>query len=94
MRYIAWLFVVFFILSCNRNEGVATDGVNAPSNEDFQVRFLFEKDGIKIYRFKDAREYRYFSIGNGCFIPSVQKRVVTNGEVTTVEKWTDGVECQ
>lgn len=29
--------------------------------KDFQVEFLFEKDGIKVYRFMDGGNYHYFT---------------------------------
>jgi len=29
--------------------------------EDYKVEFLFEKDGVKVYRFKDDFKYHYFT---------------------------------
>jgi hypothetical protein len=72
--------------------GVHTGGINAPSGEDFEVVFLFEKDGIQIYRFRDAGEYRYFSIGNGKFLPQDQSRTTSTGKTTTTKHWTDGAD--
>jgi hypothetical protein len=90
---IVMLFCLFVVFSCGgENQGVSTDGVISPSNEDFEVRFLFEKDGLQIYRFKDAGEYRYFSMGNGNFLPQIQERTTSNGKTRHVEKWSDGVE--
>ena len=31
-------------------------------NDEFKVEYLFEKDGIKVYRFYDGR-YHYFTTG-------------------------------
>lgn len=31
------------------------------SNDDFKVTYLFEKDGIKVYRFEDGLSYHYFT---------------------------------
>lgn len=30
-------------------------------NDDFQVEYLFEKDGVKMYRFRDGGHYHYFT---------------------------------
>ena len=38
-----------------------TDG----AKHDFDVQFLFETDGVKVYRFWDAGEYIYFTNCNG-----------------------------
>lgn len=32
---------------------------------DFEIKYLFECDGIKMYRFYDNGRYRYFTTGNG-----------------------------
>ncbi len=40
---------------------VQTDG----AKHDFDVQFLFETDGVKVYRFFDAGEYIYFTNSNG-----------------------------
>ncbi len=36
-------------------QSISTEG------KDFKVEFLFEKDGIKIYRFLDGGRYHYFT---------------------------------
>lgn len=43
--------------SCSRNEPIST------SNEGngFEVEFLFDKDGVKVYRFMDGGRYHYFT---------------------------------
>lgn len=33
----------------------------ATNNADYSVSYLFEKDGIKVYRFYDRGEYVYFT---------------------------------
>lgn len=32
---------------------------------DFEIEYLFECDGVKMYRFYDNGHYRYFTTGNG-----------------------------
>jgi hypothetical protein len=36
------------------------DPISSETKGDFQVEFLFEKDGLKMYRFYDGR-YHYFT---------------------------------
>lgn len=31
------------------------------NNDDYSVTYLFEKDGIKVYRFHDGLNYHYFT---------------------------------
>lgn len=40
-------------------------------DDKFQIEYLFEKDGIKMYRFIDGSHYHYFT---------------TNGETTTIQQ--------
>jgi Domain of unknown function (DUF4884) len=35
------------------------------NNKDYQVSFLFEHDGCKVYRFADRGEFIYFTSCNG-----------------------------
>lgn len=81
------LFVGFLILGCAKKAIPAT-GVNVPSGSKFNVEFLFEVDGVKIYRFFDAGHHRYFSTGSGNFQAQIQSS--QNGK--TVSYWIDGVE--
>lgn len=40
---------------------------------DFKIEFLFECDGVKMYRFYDKGRARYFTTGNGRMIDSTHK---------------------
>jgi len=75
-----------FVVGCTK-KGIVADNVYTPSHENFEVTFLFEKDGVQIYRFQDGGRSRYFSIGNGSFQP--QTVVQTNGKNGT-QLWDDG----
>lgn len=37
----------------------------AENNKDYNVAFLFEHDGCKVYRFRDHGEFIYFTSCNG-----------------------------
>ena len=57
------LIVMLCLLSCKKQE---TDPsvVNYKVKfykEDYKVKFLFEKDGVKVYRFMDRHNYHYFT---------------------------------
>jgi hypothetical protein len=60
---------MILVVGCGAN-GVSVTNANTPSQENFDITFLFEVDGVKIYRFRDAFTYRYFATGNGKFIPT------------------------
>jgi hypothetical protein len=84
-----------FLQSCAA-KGDPVPGVKASNGDDFSVVFLFEYDSVKIYRFNDAGEWRYFATGDGSFIPQNQARTTTtsNGKTTTTttKKWSDGAQ--
>lgn len=65
MKKIIFLFAfVFsmFLFSCEKTGTPAqTDG----AKHDFDVQFLFETDGVKVYRFFDAGYYIYFTNTSG-----------------------------
>nr|DAT31625.1 MAG TPA: protein of unknown function (DUF4884) [Caudoviricetes sp.] len=56
-------FVFSLVLTGCKKAGtqVQTDG----EKHDFDVQFLFETDGVKVYRFFDLGEYIYFTNANG-----------------------------
>jgi len=57
-------FLLVLVLACVMAVGCAKDGTKVPVSgavDDFQVTFLFEKDGIKVYRFRDNGYYHYFT---------------------------------
>lgn len=55
MKKLIILGILFIALSCqNDSKETVTDG-------DFKIEFLFEKDGCKMYRFKDGMRYIYWS---------------------------------
>lgn len=47
--------VVLFLTSC------AGDAIQTEKKGDYKVEFLFEKGGCKMYRFRDAGSYVYWS---------------------------------
>jgi hypothetical protein len=51
------LIVMLCLLSCKKQE---TDS-SVVDKEDYKVKFLFEKDGLKVYRFMDRHNYYYFT---------------------------------
>jgi hypothetical protein len=68
------IFISLFVLICI---GCAKEGTYVPSENakaDFNIEFLFECDGVKIYRFYDKGRARYFATGNGRMIDSTSTR--------------------
>lgn len=62
-----FIFLLAFVFSlvltgCEKaGTQVQTDG----AKHDFDVQFLFETDGVKVYRFYDSGDYIYFTNCNG-----------------------------
>jgi hypothetical protein len=46
--------------------GCAKRGEYVPvkSNDNFEVAFIFEVDGVKVYRFRDNGHFHYFAVKN------------------------------
>lgn len=79
------LLVLFLVFACTK-EGKPVETTRQIDN--FEVEFLFEYNGLQIYRFMDGGYKRYFSIGNGTFLPQLQKQL--SGKV--IQAWEDGVQ--
>lgn len=52
------------------------DGLNEQKQSEYKIKFLFEVDGVKIYRFHDRGEYRYFATKGGSVLNQTQSRRV------------------
>lgn len=62
MKKVLLILLLFTFIGC------AKEGTYVPSENakvDFNIEFLFECDGVKIYRFYDRGRARYFATGNG-----------------------------
>jgi len=73
-------------------EGIPiTKGINTGDSEnvktDYEITFLFEVKGISVFRFRDKDYYRYFTIGDGSFLPYKQN---TGGKWPSY--WIDGAD--
>lgn len=62
MKKLLLVFLALVCVSCAK-EGTYVPSENAKA--DFHIEFLFECDGVKIYRFNDKCRTRYFATGNG-----------------------------
>jgi hypothetical protein len=58
-KIIGLLLVSISLVSCY-GDGIEKTKTN---NDDYSVTYLFEKDGIKVYRFSDGLNYHYFTSG-------------------------------
>ena len=75
MKRFTLVFLALLFISCKK-EGTYVPSENA--KDDFHIEYLFECDGVKIYRFHDGGETRYFSTGNGRMTNSINLR--SNGK--------------
>ncbi len=59
MQMVAIVFVTSLWHACSFQEPVSI--APAQNNQDYQVEYLFEHEGCKVYRFYDRGNYVYFT---------------------------------
>lgn len=55
--------LVLLFYSCYSSVPITVN--KAPNNQTYNIAYLFEKDGYKMYRFRDDDRYVYFTTKNG-----------------------------
>jgi len=73
------LSLIVLLNSCVE-DGIST---TQTQNQNFTVDFLFENDGCKVYRFKDADRYIYYT---SCTGQTTETHLVNSGKHSTVRK--------
>ena len=81
MKKFGILLIVAVLFTGCVKAGIHVKDAFVPADEDFKIVFLFEVEGVKIYRFRDTGHWRYFSVGNGEYLQQV--RTQSNGKTTT-----------
>ena len=86
ITYLTIVVALFLLVSCEER-GQKVNNVNYPSQtDDYDVRFLFEVDGIRVYKFYHGGEAVFFTNTNGKI---EYTKSSTNGRYHTSKK----VEC-
>jgi hypothetical protein len=57
--YIALIMVGAMIFGACTNEPISKERIG--KDDGFEVEYLFDKDGVKVYRFWDNGHYHYFT---------------------------------
>ena len=57
--YIAFIMVGAMIFGACSNDPMSKERLG--KDDVFEVEYLFEKDGVKVYRFEDGGRYHYFT---------------------------------
>jgi hypothetical protein len=57
--YIAFIMVGAIIFGACTNEPISKERIG--KDDGFEVEYLFDKDGVKVYRFFDVGRYHYFT---------------------------------
>lgn len=65
MKKIIFLLVLVSSLMLMACEKTGTPAQTDGAKQDFDVQFLFEVEGVKVYRFFDAGYYIYFTNASG-----------------------------
>jgi hypothetical protein len=79
MKYLLLLIIPLSLTSCFTQRPIYTDRPN--NNRQYEVEYLFEHDGCKVYRFYDRGNYVYFTNCRGEAIAKTD-----SGEVRSVSK--------
>jgi hypothetical protein len=85
MRALVIVILVAALLGCTK-PGQPIEDASAEAGT-FGVQFIFEVDGVRVYRFEDGGHNRYFATGGGTYLPQLQQ--VSDGKGTTTT-WDDG----
>ena len=86
ITYLTIVVALFLFVSCEER-GQKVNNVNYPSQtDDYNVRFLFEVDGIRVYKFYHGGEAVFFTNANG---ETEYTKSSKNGRYPTSKK----VEC-
>lgn len=59
MKNLLFLGIILLTLVGCTNEPMSKEHIG--KDDAFEVEYLFEKDGLKVYRFWDAGHYHYFT---------------------------------
>lgn len=81
-KNITLLLLSIFLISGCAHRGEPRPAHTANEGEDYKIRFLFEVDGVKVYRFYDGSGLVYFTNANGI---TRTERTVTTEEYTETE---------
>jgi hypothetical protein len=57
--YIAFIMVGAIIFGACSNDPMSKERLG--KDDVFEVEYLFDKDGVKVYRFEDGGRYHYFT---------------------------------
>lgn len=75
MRNVWFVALLCGVVGC-ANEPVSTSKTNNPH---VPVSLLFERDGVKVYRFEDGGDYHYYADARGSVMSS---NAVSNGKTS------------
>lgn len=84
LAFASLLVMVVFLTSC------AGDAKESTQDGDFKIDFLFEKDGCKVYRFKDHSRYIYWSNCSGHMQSNFYQSTGKSGYTVRMESSTSG----
>jgi hypothetical protein len=78
--YIALIMVGAMIFGACTNEPISKERIG--KDDGFEVEYLFDKDGVKVYRFWDNGHYHYFTTkGETISVQRVDKNTTYNENI-------------
>jgi hypothetical protein len=92
MRSVLFVLLAVLLFSCDTGDRNPVPVIPENSTGEYHTAFLFEIEGVKVYRFYDSGQFRYLAIGpNVQNIQAVQSRSKMVGKMITTERWNDNV---
>ena len=78
--WIAFITLGAILFGACTNEPMSKEQLG--KDDGFAVEYLFEKDGVKVYRFEDGRHYHYFTTkGETITVQRVDKNTTYNENI-------------
>jgi hypothetical protein len=75
--YIAFIMVGAIIFGACSNDPMSKERLG--KDDVFEVEYLFDKDGVKVYRFEDGGRYHYFTTKG----ETISTQQTSSGKTTT-----------
>ena len=86
------LLLVILLSSCGFSEKDPVPVIPENTTGEYYIVFLFELEGVKVYRFQDSGHPRYLAIGPSVQnIQTVQSQTRVIGKLIQTESWNDSV---
>ena len=90
MKKFLFVLLALLLFSCDTGDRNPVSVIPENTTGEYHIVFLFEIDGVKVYRFHDSGHHRYLAIGpNVQNVQTVQSHTKVIGKMIQTEYWDD-----